>query len=64
MYGFTYRAACPACGRLFDAAASEGHVCAIDPARAVNEFERAFAAWLETPHGRFSVWDAARRRCA
>jgi hypothetical protein len=62
MYGFTYRAACPDCGRLIDATDHEPHACVIDVRCAVAAFESSFALWLETPTGLFAAWDAARGR--
>jgi hypothetical protein len=61
MYGFTYRAACPGCGLPIEGDLA-AHVCDADVEVSVSEFEAAFAAWLETPSGRFAAWDAARTR--
>jgi hypothetical protein len=59
---------CPECG---DSLAAPGHVC--DDERWVTyrlfqlrdelaAFEEQLATYLDSPHGRFEAWDAARRR--
>jgi hypothetical protein len=62
MYGFTYRLTCPDCGAPLAATEQPEHVCDAAVGRAVALFEAELAAWLETPAGRFAVWDAARGR--
>jgi hypothetical protein len=62
MYGFTYRAGCPACGHPFERSAGGAHVCDADVRAALDAFEDELAAWLASPRGRFAVWDAARSR--
>lgn len=62
MYGFAYRVACPECGSPITSGDFASHVCEAEIRRLVCEFETAFAAWLDTPGGRFAAWDAARTR--
>jgi hypothetical protein len=62
---------CPECGASLDGAAEELHAC--DPERLLDfglfqlrgelaELEWQVAEYLDSPQGRFAVWDAARRR--
>ncbi len=62
---------CPDCGASVDCADADPHLC--DQERwldfqlfrrreEVERFEPELAAYLETPHGRFELWYAARSR--
>jgi hypothetical protein len=62
---------CPDCGESVAADGRETHVC--DEQRwasyqlfqlrdEVDALEREVASYLESPRGRFELWDAARRR--
>ena len=62
---------CPECGESIALEAREPHAC--DEERwttfqlfqlrdEVAELEGQLAKYLDSPHGRFELWDAARRR--
>jgi len=63
---------CPDCGASVAVGAPAGaHVCdderrtqfrLVEQQAAVERFEDDFAAWLETPHGRFARWLAEHDR--
>jgi hypothetical protein len=62
---------CPECGASVEASASDEHVC--EPERVlqyrtfqlgsrVEDLERGFRDYLESPEGRFAQWLAERER--
>jgi hypothetical protein len=62
---------CPECGESVAVEERSGHVCDDDRwatyqlfqlREEVAELESQLAAYLDSPHGRFEAWDAARRR--
>ncbi len=63
---------CPSCGASVAVGAPAGsHVCdderrlqfrLAEQRPGVERFDDDFAAWLETPHGRFAQWLAERGR--
>lgn len=63
---------CPDCGESVAADARDEHLC--DDERRLTyqlfqlrdeiaAFEEELGAYLDSPRGRFELWDAARRRC-
>ena len=62
---------CPECGESLAAEQRDRHVCEEERwatyqlfqlREEVNALERQVAAYLDSPRGRFELWDAARRR--
>jgi hypothetical protein len=62
---------CPECGESVAAERRTGHVCEEERwatfqlfqlRHEIGELEDQAAAYLDSPHGRFELWDAARRR--
>ena len=62
---------CPECGESLAAEHRDGHVCEEERwatyqlfqlREEVNALESQIAAYLDSPRGRFELWDAARRR--
>ena len=62
---------CPECGESVALESGEPHACDEDRWATyqffqlrdeVAELEGRIASYLDSPHGRFELWDAARRR--
>ena len=62
---------CPECGESVAVERSDGHVCEEERwatfqlfqlRHEVAELQAGIAVYLDSPRGRFEVWDAARRR--
>ncbi|MDQ1677529.1 MAG: hypothetical protein QOC93_2673 [Actinomycetota bacterium] len=68
---FRYRfVSCDDCGASVERTTADGHRCEPERLAAfvlfglrerVAAFERDLAEYLETPHGRFAAWEAARQ---
>jgi hypothetical protein len=59
---------CPRCGASVESARLREHTCTDERLFAISigaesaRFEAEFAAWLDSPHGRFLAWLAQRDR--